>query len=97
MMPYQIGTSATDPDAAGERIVAFALPGKHPEAPFWRSIKPPFATQNTPDLRGHATVSKAGWGRKEAPLLARILVAKPHSTSDQVPGTGFLWKVRWSN
>jgi hypothetical protein len=34
MMPCQIGTMAGDPDAARERIVAFALPGKHPEAPF---------------------------------------------------------------
>jgi hypothetical protein len=34
MMPCHIGTMAVDPDAAGERIVAFALPGKHPAAPF---------------------------------------------------------------
>ena len=44
-MPCHIGTRAIDPDAAGERIVAFALPGKHPGAPFWRSIKPAIATQ----------------------------------------------------
>jgi hypothetical protein len=45
MMPCHIGTRAIDPDAAGERIVAFVLPGKHPEAPFWRPIKLPFVTQ----------------------------------------------------
>jgi hypothetical protein len=36
MMPCLIATTVTDPDAAGERIVAFALPGKHPEVRFWR-------------------------------------------------------------
>jgi hypothetical protein len=34
VMPCHIGTKAGDPDAAGERIVAFVLPGKHPAAPF---------------------------------------------------------------
>jgi hypothetical protein len=34
VMPCRIGARAIDPDAAGERIVAFALPGKHPAAPF---------------------------------------------------------------
>jgi hypothetical protein len=34
MMPCQIGTSVIDPDAAGERIVAFAPPGKRAKAPF---------------------------------------------------------------
>jgi hypothetical protein len=45
MMPCHFATKAIDHDAAGERIVAFALPGKHPKAPFWRPKKPPFATQ----------------------------------------------------
>ena len=57
MMPCHTG--ATDPDAAGERIVAFALPGKHPEAPFLAVDKASYRHANAPDLPGHATVFKA--------------------------------------
>jgi hypothetical protein len=64
MMPCHLGNMAGDPDAAGERIVAFAPPGKHPKTPFWHAVlavdKAVFRHANTPDLPGHATVFKAG-------------------------------------
>jgi hypothetical protein len=45
--------------AAGERIVAFARPGKPPKKPFWSLIERPPATPKHPDFRLKSTVSKA--------------------------------------
>jgi hypothetical protein len=95
MVPCHIGTKAIDPDAAGERIVAFALLGKHPEARFWRSIKPPFATQSPRICLGTQRFLKPDRVRRDS-LLARIPIAKPDPTSDQVQGQ-VLRNARWSN
>jgi hypothetical protein len=52
--------------AAGERIVAFKLPGKPSNPPFYRQIERVPRTANTPKFREIATVSKARWGRDGA-------------------------------
>ena len=95
MMPCHIATKAIDRDAAGERIVAFALPGKHPEAPFWRPIKPAFATQKPLISAGTQRFLKPDRvGR--GPSLARILIAKPDPTLGPSRGAGILRNARWS-
>ena len=52
--------------AAGERIVAFKLPGKPSKIPFCRQIERVPCTANTPKSSEIATVSKARWGRDGA-------------------------------
>jgi hypothetical protein len=47
--------------AAGERIVAFARPGKPPESPFYRWIELIPGTREVADFRHIATVFKVRW------------------------------------
>ena len=49
MMPCHIGTRAIDTDAAGERIVAFAPSGKHPESAALAPGKAGFRQAKNPD------------------------------------------------
>ena len=49
--------------AAGERIVAFARPGKPPDSRFLRADLARSRLANIQGIQHLATVSKARWGR----------------------------------